>query len=188
MKLTRVERWILSNQYRILEQLHPQEGDWYSRSREALEQGYEREYDRIAQFVYADKDCMPVEQGVEVFEILLMFCELLDAYQTLDDTSIDPGYIRFRGFDGNNEAAHLAYCRYLCEDERNTRFRRLERGDDYNSHMPLLDNYRRMLADWRERGGGRRQLTKDDVIAIISQAPHPDSEVGKAMRDEGPRH
>jgi hypothetical protein len=39
MKLTRTERWILANQYRILEVLYPKEADSLSYAREAFEHG-----------------------------------------------------------------------------------------------------------------------------------------------------
>ena len=45
MKLTRQERWILSNQYKILKAV---EGvDHYNQAIDALESGYEAEYESL---------------------------------------------------------------------------------------------------------------------------------------------
>jgi uncharacterized protein len=189
MELTRVERWMLANQFRILEILVPDERDYYRRGREALQEGYEREYAQLAQHIYPEKDCMSADACREVFDILLMFADLKDAQADgiIAQTDLDPLYMRFWGFDGNSESNQLGYCRYLVEDRQNTRFHRLDRGDDFNSHMPALDGYRRMLAVWRQRRPGDR-LTKEDIIAIASARPDPTSEVARAMRDPGPRH
>ena len=43
--LSRHERLFLYNQYKILEALYPGEAEYYSVKREALEYGYEIEYD-----------------------------------------------------------------------------------------------------------------------------------------------
>jgi len=51
MNLSRVERWILSNQFKILERLNPGEADYYRRASEALEWGFTREYRQLAQHV-----------------------------------------------------------------------------------------------------------------------------------------
>jgi len=192
MQLTRLERWILSNQFKILERLIPDEADYYRKSREAIDRGYAREYDRLIQNIYPEKDCLSEDECREVFDILVMFCDLKEAHDALENGgNIEGWYVEFSGFDGNNEVTRLSYCEYLCDDSRNNRFQRLHRGDDFNSHMPTLDNYRRMLEAWRpiaQRALGRRLLTKDEVIAITSARPHPDSEIGEAMREPGRRH
>ncbi len=54
IKLNRTKLWILSNQYRILEVLHPAEADSYARHHQALERGYELHYNWMAEPIY---DC-----------------------------------------------------------------------------------------------------------------------------------
>lgn len=51
MDLTREQRWILANQYRILERLYPNEAECHAKAREVLENGYEFNYDWIAQHI-----------------------------------------------------------------------------------------------------------------------------------------
>jgi len=120
-----------------------------------------------------------------------MFCDLKEAFEELGRPSeIDSWYVNFAGFDGNTESTEMAYCQYLINAPGNSRLRYLERGDNFNSHMAVLDGYRRMLAVWRpihERALGKR-FTRADIVAIISERPHQDSEIGEAMRTKGPRH
>ena len=56
VKLTRVERYILSNQFRILEALYPDEASHFATTREALEHGYEILYDWDMEHIYDDTD------------------------------------------------------------------------------------------------------------------------------------
>jgi hypothetical protein len=56
MKLTRTERWILVNQYRILEALYPDEAKWFAENREALSSGYELHYRGMIDFIYDEED------------------------------------------------------------------------------------------------------------------------------------
>lgn len=45
MKLTKVERLILSNQYSILEKLYPEEAEHYHLQKKIVENGYSLHYD-----------------------------------------------------------------------------------------------------------------------------------------------
>lgn len=51
--------------------------------------------------------------------------------------------IKFRGFDGNNEAEHMSIASFLIEDMG--RFSRFK-GRSLNAHHPTLDRYRKMYA------------------------------------------
>ena len=166
MQLTKTERWILSNQYRILEALYPDEADSLMKARMALDSGYELEYEHISQHI--DKDTLNKHDCVEVHDILQMFSNLKHAYEKLSEKpEIDMWQIEFIGFDGNNEPEQLAYARYLCED-----------GEHYedlhvrNSHSHTLDRYRRQLRVWRSMDHPF-MLTKDEIEQIALEAIHP---------------
>lgn len=85
MQLTRVERWILSNQYRILEILDPREASGYAHQREALECGYEGEYGTIAEYIYPEKHVMSAAACSEVIDILDMHSILKLSVEKLED-------------------------------------------------------------------------------------------------------
>lgn len=169
MKLTRAERWILANQYRILEALYPSDG--YDKAREVLECGYELHYDWISEHIYGDRDVMTTSECEEVLAILDMFSMLEAAYEKLADRSgIEEWAVRFSGFDGNNETKQLGYARFFCSHDGG-RYPELRRGD-FNSHCPTLDAYRRMLVEW-EKASDKLSLTKEDVVRMASARRYP---------------
>ncbi len=162
MKLSRLERLMLSNQYRILEKLYPDEADGYEKARLVLERGYTLHYswqmDHIEDEI-AEGDCR------EVLDILEMYRVLTDSYNNLEDKSgLDETKVRFPGFDGNNEAALLGYVRYLIRTDG--RYEELDRPEGFNSHVPMLQRYRLMLDKWK--GGGQKQsLSKNSILDIL---------------------
>ncbi|MCY4184837.1 MAG: YfbU family protein [Rhodobacteraceae bacterium] len=62
---------LLANQYKILEKLCPDEAESYSVLREALEEGYEIEYNLNAEYI--SKDVMTREESLKVKDTLEMF-------------------------------------------------------------------------------------------------------------------
>jgi uncharacterized protein YfbU (UPF0304 family) len=170
MQLSRVERLLLANQYRMLEVLVPDEADAYARFREALEWGYEGEYEDIAKNVYADG--LSLDACAEVINILDMFSALKRGYERLDDKpDVREIWVKFPGFSGNDETMQMAYARFFCAKGR---FQDLDRGDDFNSHIPLLGAYRRMLREWLPMPSERRyNLTRDDIVRITAAARQP---------------
>jgi uncharacterized protein YfbU (UPF0304 family) len=169
MKLSRVERWMLVNQMRILEALYPDEAKSIAEHRQALEEGYELHYNEFAQHICDDEDTLSVEGCKEVLYILSMHQALKRAFDELPDKSgIEEYRVRFVGFDGNDrvEGTMMAYTRWSC-DSHGGRFKDLDRGDDFNSHGRMLDSYRAMLKEW-EKSKDKNRLTKDDIIRITS--------------------
>lgn len=169
LHLTTGERVLLANQYRILEALYPDEADSYARYREAVESGYTLHYDDGAGAIYEE---MSREECREVLDILQMFDSMQFAYRQLQDkTGIEERTIEFPGFDGNNEVAQLGYTEYFIE--RLDRYDGLKSADGYNSHMPTLNMYRRMLEVWRPLQ--MNQLTKMQIQSIVAERTHPDN-------------
>ena len=158
IQLTTVERLILANQFRILEHLDQSE-DW-ARLRKIVEEGYALQYDDLSR---------------EVWDILNMFSMMKRAYENLppeERKEIQEYVVRFSGFDGNNEPERVRYTRFIVDDLG--RFSDLDRGDDFNSHMPSLATYRRMLPAW-EASDDRHNLSKEDLMRIAEEWKHPDN-------------
>jgi uncharacterized protein len=169
MKLSRVERWMLSNQMRILEALYPDEAKSIAEHREALEEGYELHYGEFAQHIYDEKDTLSADLSREVLDILSMYRALNFSYDKLQEkTGIDDWRVKFAGFDGNHpvEGSMMAYARWFC-NSHGGRFTELDRGDDFNSHAEMLDRYRAMLKEWK-KSKDKNHLTKDDIIRITN--------------------
>jgi uncharacterized protein len=173
MKLSRTERWILSNQYQILALLDRENAEAHNHTREILDCGYELMYEWQIEQVYDDPHIMSTEECREVLEILKMFSSLKSAYEALEDKSaIQDTLLRFSGFSGNDETKQMAFARFFCQS-RNA-FAELDRGDDFNSHFPSLGTYRRQLEEFRKC---RDQLnpSRDELVRIAEAAVHPDN-------------
>lgn len=163
MRLSRVERLMLSNQYRVLEALYPNERDGFANTRAAIESGFEIEYDW--QTSHIRKDVVTMQECEEVIDILSMFEALRLAYSKMDDKSgLEEFNIKFAGFDGNNETKQLIYTAYL---QKNDKFVDLSGLDGLNSHAPVLAGYRRMLSEWQQ-SDNPYSLRKEDVLRIAS--------------------
>lgn len=151
MHLDIKDRLIIANQLKILEKLFPDEASYYAQQRKAVENGYSLNYSWLVEYFY---DEMTEDECREVLDILDMYRAITFSYRKLNDASgIDSLWLKFPGFDGNDESKQFSYVQYFILDLG--RFEELKYGSEYpdfNSHMPTLDKYRRMLAHWRALG------------------------------------
>jgi uncharacterized protein YfbU (UPF0304 family) len=157
MKLSPETRWILANQYRLLELNDSDEGmrDHYRHAVVILERGYELEYGTLAESI---QDPMSEEECREVYDILEMHSDLMHAYKELGDASgVDEAAVEFRGFDGNEEGRIYSYARFLIADLGKWEDLAPTNTDGFNSHFPVVAGYRRMLPAWRQWRADRLQ-------------------------------
>lgn len=166
MELSKLDRWMLSNQFKILEKLYPDEAADYARAREVVEMGYELNYDWLCPHIIEAPHTVSAETSHEVIDILDMYSHLLFAFEKLGTGSgVDKNQIKFPGFSGNDEGGHWSYALFMYEKEG--KFSRLDKGDRLNSHFPMLPRYRAMLEEW-EKSADKYELSKDDILRIIS--------------------
>lgn len=81
---------------------------------------------------------------------------------------------QFRGFDGNGETEHMSTASFLVHQlERFTEFK----GRDFNSHMPTVDAYKRMLRPYNEVRHKllRGPLGVADLVVILREQIHPEN-------------
>ena len=164
MKLTKVERLLLANQYHILSMLEIDRADEYDGLREALERGYESVYeDRIFRDIF---DGLSIEECRFVQVAMGLYWVIQRSYEDLPDKSgIDERDIVFLGFDGNHETEYMAYARYVAEKEG--RFPHLKIGSDrFNSHIPMVDRYRRQIALWKSMDE-KPEFTSEEITSIL---------------------
>lgn len=166
MDLSLKERLIISNQFKILEKLYPEDAEYYSTYRKALECGYKLHYEDIFQHFF---DEMTEDECKEVIDILDMYRALTYSYRKLNNKeAIEENDIHFDGFDGNNEINQYLYAQYFIIDLN--RFSELTYGNKYpelNSHSPRLEKYRKMLAIWKSIDD-RHKLNSEQIRMIIS--------------------
>lgn len=169
MNLSKFERLLLINQYEILSRLDPENNDIYARNIEILEQGYKAHY---SDFVEWMSDDIPEEVTNEALDILNMYRELKFSYLDLDEKEkkkVDEKELKFRGFDGNNEGVYMNYVRFFIH--KLDRFDELrDEYEDYNTHMPMLSKYRRMLnvLDSIKDRDDYRRLTVEEINKVLN--------------------
>jgi len=166
MELTRVERWMLSNQLWILEALYPNEAESLAQDRKALEEGYALNYDWGIEHIYQDE--LSVDDCKEVFEILDMHWMMQNAYREHGGIEgLKEKDLSFKGFDGNHETRFMSYVRYVIEDLKQYESLNID-ADGFNSHSPMLSRYLDMVSHWRECED-KHNLTPDDVLRILGR-------------------
>lgn len=162
MELTKVERLLLYNQYRILSALHPDEKKFSRVAEEVLLKGYRHDYKSIVEGFHDD---LPVEISKEVIDVLQMYRCLHNSYLNLSNKrGISEADVKFAGFDGNKESGHCAYVDFFIQIYG----RYKEFADvDPNSHWPNLDKYRKMMTVWKQHGQHDGNLNKNQISKIL---------------------
>ena len=113
MAITKTERVILLNQFRMLAKLDPDEKDSYNRHAKALEYGFTNNYDFLENLSpeLSQDDCRLVLQALDLHEAMQTSWAAL-----ADKGGIKAQQITYRGFDGNNETQHMSYSQFIVED------------------------------------------------------------------------
>lgn len=167
MKLSKKDRVLLINQYKLLAALYKEEEAHYRELIGILENGYEIFYSMIDEWI---SDDMPTDEGKFVLNIL-------DLYRVIDDLKrssknqelADHPYSFFRGFDGNHETEYMGFCRFLIDEQG--KFQEQQqyflKNDHLNSHMLMIDKYKRMLGV-AENISDVWKMTVEDALSILN--------------------
>lgn len=145
MDLSKKDRLFLINQYRILASLNKDEADHYIELITVLENGYEIFYSMVDEWI---SDSMPSEEGRFVLDILDLYRAIEDIKRsTRNQELISHHHSHFAGFDGNNETEYMGFARFLVSQQGkfSEQEQYLRKNDNMNSHMPMINKYRRML-------------------------------------------
>jgi uncharacterized protein YfbU (UPF0304 family) len=164
--LTKKDRLILINQYRILAWLSRGEESHYLELIDILERGYEVFYSMVDEWISED---MPESEGRFVLEVLSLYRAIEDVKRSSRDPRLLNHHLSiFPGFDGNNESEYLGFCRFLLEKQGKFQEQQqyLAVNDGMNSHRPMIDTYHRMLQAAGDISNVRR-LSPEEVIAIL---------------------
>jgi len=167
VKLSKTERLILSNQYKLLKVM--EDTDEYDEFIEILENGYEIFYDEIFMNIF---DELPASCGQFVLDILC-FYEAVEFYKRdnpHDDEIINHPYSCFKGFDGNNETKYMTFAGFLVFSQH--RFEILKKyantTNQFNSHMPMLDTYQKMVNLWDSKYNKKYGLERDEILDVLN--------------------
>jgi hypothetical protein len=173
MTLTRAERWMLVNQYRILALLDRDNAAEYDLAVDILANGYEAYYVHLRPEICSDREALSERECAHVMQVLDMHQMMQCAYDQLDDKSgLTEDDVSFGGFDGNNEGRHMSFARFMCDTQGAYPSLRKD-ADGFNSHFPTRELYERMLEAWRQ-SKDKVNLTREDLLRIKAATVHPD--------------
>lgn len=177
MKLTRIERYTLSNQLRIMESMFPNEANDLSVQREIFEKGYEFLYDQGMQHIYPDDETMKAADCKEVWDTMDMFDGIDRSLPVLTKEEIDAAlFTKFSGYDGNNEGGFMFFAEFTVERLRRFTYLKLDKPGYWNSHFPIRQVYQRMLAVWEKFPVKERfNMSRDQLLSVLDAAAHPES-------------
>ena len=171
MEISKVERKILAQQFKILALLEPSERGAYENRQEILESGYELHYSTLFQDIY---DPFPESETVFVHDVLSMYSSFKDSiekHKIQDEKLLQQ--LRFTGFDGNNETAHVGYLQFFIG--KMDRFNELKtdgpRRDDFNSHMQMRPIYARQLKKYNELKQQQGRVLPEDSLRKVVAYP-----------------
>ncbi|MGD8111103.1 YfbU family protein [Vibrio sp. TRT 21S02] len=147
MEMTNAQRLILSNQYYLMSQMDPENAQKYQRLQTIVERGYELQMQELNK----DFGCLVEQECREIIDIMEMYHAMQESNKMLSENEqqeVDQRRLQFLGFDIATEAQHVNYVRFLTESEGlYPQFSKEEHH--FNSQMPMLEKYRRMLSTWR---------------------------------------
>lgn len=180
MELTKKDRIILINQYRILAKLNPDESSHYEELIEILQNGYEIFYSEMTSWIY---DPMTSDKGDFVLNIL-NFYRFLENYKknNPEDKEMSENlWSIFRGFGGNDESEYLSFTEFLIERQNKfiEQVKYKEETDNFNSHFPVLEKYKKMLAKWKDF-----KHEVGELWTLASKKWDLSNEKDKALRDK----
>lgn len=147
MEMTNAQRLILSNQYILMAQMDPANTAKYHRLQTIVERGYGLQMRELNK----DFGCLSEEECRLVIDYMEMHHAMQESYKMLDtdkQVDVDPRRLQFLGFDAATESQLVHYVRFLTEEEG--LYPQFEKAEhNFNSQVPMLDKYQRMLQTWR---------------------------------------
>ncbi|WP_439242637.1 MULTISPECIES: YfbU family protein [unclassified Lonepinella] len=145
MEMTSTQRLILSNQYKLMGLLEPENKAKYARLEAIVKGGFARELKELDQ----EFNDISLEECQTVLDTLEMYKALHVSYNNLTDKStVTPHRLQFVGYCAVREKKYLSYLRFITGVEgKYQEFMRCEHGCD--SQTPMWDKYTKMLDEWR---------------------------------------
>lgn len=173
--MKKVERFMISNQFKILEALYPNEAHKYAGFREVFEEGYEPHYEWAMQHLTGH--IVGYELTTEVLQTLDLFRALKYFEVNNNLKIIDQDFLRFRGYS-IHDPIQVQMNKYVCYIvSYYNRYPELEISVDEikNSQLDtnIREKYQKMLKVWEnfENGlgpGSQNNLFLEQVEQIIA--------------------
>lgn len=168
MELTKTERVMLMNQYRILSHLDPDNKSNYDEKIEVLQSGYKIFYSMLDELI---SDEMMIEASDLVLQTLSIYrqIEFYKKKNPTDKEIIDHPSSVFAGFDGNHESQYYAFARFVIETQNKYEEQKKywRETDGLNSHSSMVDKYSRMIEAWKSDGTDYN-FSRERILKILN--------------------
>ena len=163
MEMPNAQRLILSNQYKMMTMLDPDNAERYRRLQTIIERGYGlqmRELDR-------EFGQLTEETCRTVIDIMEMYHAMHASWTNLkDNQSIDERRVTFLGFDAATEARFLGYVRFMVNVEG--RYALFDSGTHgFHAQTTMWEKYQRMLKVWQSCPR-QYHLSANEIAQIIN--------------------
>lgn len=163
MEMTNAQRLILSNQYKMMTMLDPDNAERYRRQQTIVERGYGLQMREL------DREFGELSEEVcrTIIAIMEMHHALHVSWTNLKDNSgLETRRLAFLGFDAATEARYLGYVRFMVSVEgRYTHFDSGTHG--FNAQTPMWEKYQRMLTVW-QTCPRQYHLSANEIAQIIN--------------------
>ena len=175
MKILRKDRWILSNQLKILSKLDLEGREDYEKCQKIIENGYEYLYSDCIKLIIPDDQTITEKESELAINILEMFRSITLSLKKIGDkTGIKLDQLNFYGFDSIHEGKYYGFVKFFCTEFDVEKFPEIGKDvNNFKSNYPALDAYRRMLKVWKACKD-KYELTKEELIKIGNASIHPD--------------
>ena len=169
MELTEIERSTLMHLHMVLAKLDPENAEHHEVAADILRDGYFRFWkDKCLAFSGEPIDLDVMKFVHSVFDMYRWLQMSYNALSEDEKQTINADRLKFPGFDGNNETDYMGYAQFV--RERLDRWREVD-VDDYNSHLPSVAIYARMLEQTPPRRGN--ELLSANLIMQIVETRMP---------------
>ncbi|MBP2167655.1 uncharacterized protein YfbU (UPF0304 family) [Erwinia toletana] len=163
MEMTNAQRLILSNQYKMMTMLDPDNGERYRRQQTIVERGYGLQMREL------DREFGELSEEVcrTIINIMEMHHAMHVSWTNLKDSrELEERRLAFLGFDAATEARYLGYVRFMVNVEgRYTQFDSGTHG--FNAQTPMWEKYHRMLTVW-QTCPRQYHLSANEIAQIIN--------------------
>ncbi|MGG2140027.1 YfbU family protein [Symbiopectobacterium sp. RP] len=144
MEMTNAQRLILSNQYKMMTMMDPDNAERYRRLQTIVERGYGLQMREL------DQEFGELSEDVcrTIINIMEMHHALQVSWDNLKDRKdLDLRRLAFLGFDAAIEARYLGFVRFMVHVEG--RYPHFDSGTHgFNAQTKMWEKYNRMLAVW----------------------------------------
>jgi len=165
--MDQIQRLLLSNQFKILSKIDPENKDYYLESLDIVEHGYKIFYSSFLEHLYPE---MEASTGGFVLDVLDLYCAA-ELYKFGDGDLSGLRHTVFSGFDGNTETEYMTFTRFLIEKQN--KFSELAKlkstTDNYNSHIPMISIYTKLVDKWKNTMDGNWPETREQFEQIFEK-------------------